>query len=303
MLKRETTDSRFIRKRMKIDFNKSERELENKYDEHIPKESRLKLTKAFKTGEINSYSADSKAVLMDDSFEKAIKLFEKTDPALSDFIKSSPDENTLMDVKMSAYETIVKMIISQQLSTNSASSIMTNFVKLFLKESDLIEPDHQFNAHPYFPKPEIVRETSTNRLRSAGISYRKAGYLISISEIFLVENCPFHDDKALKKKTNGEIANLLLEIKGIGPWGVEIFLLIYMKRSDVFPIHDKGIRKGLSIILQNTQSNKKKKLKYLTIKEMKEHSENWKPYRSVAAWYLMKLTSPERVTSYLDTGK
>lgn len=68
MLKRETTDSRFIRKRMKIDFNKSERELENKYNEHFPKERRLKLTKTFKMGEINSYFADSKAVLMDDSF-------------------------------------------------------------------------------------------------------------------------------------------------------------------------------------------------------------------------------------------
>lgn len=119
-----------------------------------------------------------------------------------------------MDVKMSAYQTIVKMIISQQLSTNAARSIMTNFAKLFLKESDLIEPDHQFKAHPYFPKPEIARKTSINRLISSRISYRKAGYLISISEIFLVENCPFHDDKALKKRLMGRSQTFYLKSKG-----------------------------------------------------------------------------------------
>ncbi|CUM57095.1 unnamed protein product [Debaryomyces fabryi] len=300
MSKKETSGTLLLRKRFKRKWNEREEELEYKDDENIPRDKKVKLTKILKKGDTSSYSADSKEILTGDSFEKAIKLFEKKDPALSDFIKTCLDENNLMDVEISAYQTIVKMIISQQLSTNAASSIMTKFIKLFLKEGELTESDHQFKAHPHFPKPEIVKQTSPERLRSAGMSFRKAGYIISISESFSLENCPLNDDKRLKEMTNAEIAELLLEFKGIGPWGVDIFLLLYMKRSDVFPIHDAGIRKGLSIILQNTLGNKRKKLNNLTVQEMKKHSDNWKPYRSVASWYLMKLSSPERVRSYLN---
>ncbi|CUM57527.1 unnamed protein product [Debaryomyces tyrocola] len=300
MPNKEASNARPLRKRVK----KEHVEEEDKYEEEIPKEKRAKLTKnSIKKGAPSSYSDDSKEALGNNSFEKAIALFEKTDSVLWNFIKSCDDPNTLMDVKMSAYQTLVKIIISQQLSTIAAGSIMTKFIKLFLKEGESTEPDHQFKAHPHFPTPEIVKEASPERLRSAGISFRKAEYLLIISEKFSDENYLLNDDKKLNDMTNEEIAELLINLKGIGPWAVDIFLLLYMKRSDIFPIRDAGIRKGLSILVQNTLGKKGKKLNYLSIEEMEKYSENWKPYRSVASWYLMKVSSPERVEGYLKISE
>jgi DNA-3-methyladenine glycosylase II len=296
MPNKETRNVRSLRKRVKKEYTEDDDE----YYEETPKEKKAKLVKtSSKKGAPSSYSGDSKEVLGNNSFEKAIALFEKTDPALSDFIKSCDDPNTLMDVKMNAYQTLVKIIISQQLSTSAARSIMTKFIKLFLKEGESTEPDHQFKAHPHFPTPEIVKETSPERLRSAGISFRKAGYLLIISEKFSDKNYLLNDDKKLNDMSNEDIARLLIDLKGIGPWAVDIFLLLYMKRSDIFPISDAGIRKGLSMLIQNTLGKKGKKLNYLSIEEMEKYSENWKPYRSVASWYLMKVSSPERVKGYL----
>ena len=112
MSKKETSGTLLLRKRFKRKWNEREEELEYKDDENIPRDKKVKLTKILKKGDTSSYSADSKEILTGDSFEKAIKLFEKKDPALSDFIKTCLDENNLMDVEISAYQTIVKMIIS-----------------------------------------------------------------------------------------------------------------------------------------------------------------------------------------------
>ena len=299
MPNKKTSNTRSLRKRNK----KEDLTEEDKNDKQIPNK-KTKLTKAsFKKDAPSSYSDDSKEVLGNDSFKKAILLFEKTDPALSDFIKSCDDPNNLMDVKMSAYQSLVKIIISQQLSTIAAGSIMTKFIKLFLKEGESTEPDHQFKAHPHFPSPEIVKQATPERLRSAGISFRKAEYLLIISEKFTDEDYLLNDKKKLDAMTNKEIAELLTDLKGIGPWAVDIFLLLYMKRADIFPIRDAGIRKGLSILIQNTLGKKGKKLNYLSIEEMEKYAENWRPYRSVASWYLMKVSSPARVKGYLQINE
>lgn len=117
---------------------------------------------------------------------------------------------------------------------------MKSFIELFLKKRESVESYDQFKAHPLFPKPEVVKGVPQEKLRSAGISFRKAGYLIAISEKFSDKNCSLNDKK-LKDMTNREIADLLLDLKGIGPWSVDMFLLLHMRRSDVFPIRDEGI--------------------------------------------------------------
>ncbi len=107
--------------------------------------------------------------------------------------------------------------------------------------------------HKVFPK--IVKEASQKKLRSAGISIRKAGYLIVMPEKFWEKNYPLNDENKLKYMTNEQIAKLLPELKGIGPWAVEMFLLLHMKSSDVFPI--RYITVGLSTFMQNSLSTKK----------------------------------------------
>lgn len=168
-------------------------------DTEYPEEKKAKLNKAsLRKGDLDSFSADSKEILRSDSFEKALTLFDKKDPALSDFIKNCDNSYSLFDVKLSAYQKLVKLLISEKLSTNAAGSIMKSFIGLFLKKGESIDSYDQFKANSLFPKPQIVKETSQEKLRSAGISFRKAGYLIVISEKFSDTSYPLNDAKKLK---------------------------------------------------------------------------------------------------------
>lgn len=296
-----TSNTRSLRKRVKTEYND---EYDDEYEEELPEEKKRKTKKkSIKMGVPNSYSSDSKDTLGSNDVEKAIALFETTDPDLSDFIKRCDDPHSLNEVKMTAYQTLVKIIISQQLSTTAAGSIINKFIRLFLETDESVAHYDQFEEHPHFPKPEAVKESSPESLRSAGMSFNKAGYVIAISEKFSDKNYPLSDEKKLADMTNQEIAEILLELKGIGPWAVDIFLMIHMKRSDIFPIRDAGIRRGLSTLVQKTPIKKGNKLNLLSIEEMEKHGENWKPYRSVASWYLMKLTSPQRIEGYFNISE
>lgn len=74
-----------------------------------------------------------------------------------------------------------------------------------------------------------------------------------------------------------------------------------MKRFDVFPIRDEGIRAGLSTLVHKTLNKKGKKLNYLSIEEMEKYADNWKPNRSIASWYLMEWSTPGRVEGYIKS--
>lgn len=103
----------------------------------MPEEKKARLTKAsIRNGVLDSYPADSKEALQNDSFEKEMVLFEKRSSALSNFVKRCDDPHTLFDVKLSAYQTLVKIRISEKLSTNAADSIIKNFLGLFLKHGE-----------------------------------------------------------------------------------------------------------------------------------------------------------------------
>lgn len=222
MSTKEASNTRTLRKRSKKEYAESNND--DEYGDQMPEGKKAKLTKtSIRKGDLESYSADSKESLGSNSYERAIALFEKTDPALSDFIKSYHDPHTLFDIKLSAYQTLVRLLISEKLSTNAAGSIMKSFIELFLKKGESIESYDQFKAHSLFPKPEVVKEVAQEKLRSAGISFRKAGYLIAISEKFSDKNYSLNDDKKLKDMTNKKIADVLLDLKGIGPWSVDMF--------------------------------------------------------------------------------
>lgn len=302
MSTKEASNTRSLRKRSKEEYIESNND--DECEDEMPEVKKKKLTKtSIRRGDLESYSADSKEILGSSSYERAIALFEKTDPALSDFIKSCGYPHTLFEIKLSAYQTLVKLLISEKLSTSAAGSITKRFIELFLKNGESIESYDQFKAHTLFPKPESVKEASQEELRSTGISFRKAGYLIAMSKKFSAKNYSLNDDKKLKNMTNKEIAELLLDLKGVGPWSVDMFLLLHMKRPDVFPIRDEGIRAGLSTLEQNTLSKNRKKLNHLSVEEMEKHAEKWKPYRSVASWYLMELSTPGRVKEYLKISE
>lgn len=159
------------------------------------------------------------------------------------------------------YESLVEAIITQQLSSKAADSISTKFRAIYGR----------------FPKPADVIRTSDVKLRKAGLSYMKVSYIKDLSK--KVESKELRL-AYMKNLSDEEIIVQLTQVKGIGRWTAEMFLIFSLGRLDVLPVGDLGLKKGIRDLYS---------LKELPEKEQIERiAEKWRPYRSVATWYLWR---------------
>jgi DNA-3-methyladenine glycosylase II len=130
-------------------------------------------------------------------------------------------------------------------------------------------------------KPGHVLKTSTEQLRAAGLSGRKVEYLQDLAR---------HFDEGLiveaqwPQLTDDEIITDLVRVKGIGRWSAEMFLMFYLLRPDVSPLDDIGLQRAIQI-----QYNKGEPLSRA---EMRTIAESWRPWSTVATWYLWRSLEP-----------
>lgn len=159
------------------------------------------------------------------------------------------------------FEDLVYSIISQQLSDKAASTIYERFRKLLgrkkLNSKNLLDLDNE-------------------EIRGSGISYSKASYLKNLS--IAVINKDLELGK-LNTMDNDEIIEKLVEIKGIGRWTAEMFLMFTLEREDVFSLGDLGLRTAVSKFYGVERSD---------LKKIEEISLKWKPYRTWASRYLWR---------------
>ena len=183
---------------------------------------------------------------VDHKMEKLINKFEKPN-----FVK----ENNY-------FESIVRSIIYQQLSTKSASKIYGRFNKLFENGS---------------LNPESVIEQSNDTYRSIGLSRQKISYIFNVADAYTNGMIPQNIDKY----GDEDIINTLIQIKGIGKWTAQMFLMFTLNRPDILPELDLGIQKGFKAYF---------KLKEIPSEDyMKTKAKIWRPYRTLACWYLWRL--------------
>lgn len=158
------------------------------------------------------------------------------------------------------FEDLLESIVSQQLSVKASNTIYKRFKKLFNEKS--------------FPDAKEILSMEEQKMRDAGISFQKISYIKSIADAFISD---LIDIPKLKKMSDEEVITTLTQIRGVGKWTAEMILIFTLNRPDVFSIGDLGIRNAIT------------KLYGLTDKEeMIKLSENWKPYRSTACWYLWR---------------
>ena len=162
------------------------------------------------------------------------------------------------------FEALLKNIIYQQLSGKAAKTIYNRFLKLFETTE--------------YPSPDKIINTPVEDLRGAGLSNQKVTYILDLSKKY-VEGTLQLDE--LNQKSDKEISAQLIQVKGIGQWTADMFLMFTLNREDVFPLGDLGVKKGVAII-ENLPGPP-------TEKHMAEISEKWQPYRTIAAWYMWKL--------------
>ncbi len=171
----------------------------------------------------------------------------------------------------SPYETLVRAIAHQQLNGRAAETILGRFVALFPKGR--------------FPAPAAVLAVSAARIRSAGFSRAKVRAIKDIARHAVKGVVPTR--RACGRLSDEEMIDRLTPIHGVGRWTVEMLLIFTLGRPDVLPVDDFGVREGFRHAYgRRTQP---------TPKALRVFGERWKPYRSVAAWYLWRAAGEARL--------
>ena len=163
-----------------------------------------------------------------------------------------------------AFMTLARSIVGQQISVQAAESV---WQKLLESVGSL--------------GPATIVRMDPSKLRACGLSSKKSAYLIDLAKHFLdgsleIERWGDHDDEQL-------IAELT-RVKGIGRWTAEMFLIFFMMRPNILPVDDIGLQRAMSLHYNNGKPLSKLK--------MRQISNEWQPWRTVATWYLWRSLDP-----------
>jgi DNA-3-methyladenine glycosylase II len=166
-----------------------------------------------------------------------------------------------LSMELEPYQALIKSVIFQQLRPASASAIFNRFTQYF--DSD-------------FPTAKQIIDTPKNKLKECGLSTNKLSTIIGIAN--QEENEGLENRKGFEIMSDIQIIQKLTRIKGIGEWTAQMLMIFNLGRLDIFPVGDFAIIKNYSLF--------KNIVSPIIINDLSKISEEWKPFRSIAAWYL-----------------
>jgi DNA-3-methyladenine glycosylase II len=197
-------------------------------------------------------------------FERARRALMRSDPRLSALIKRVGPCGLPAARTREPFGALVRAILSQQLSGKAADTIHGRVLTLVGGQAGLV--------------PAALLAVDPPALRLAGVSGPKISYLRDLAQ-------RVHDGRldlpALEDLTDEEVIVAITAVKGLGRWSAEMFLMFRLNRPDIFPVADLGIVKGVQKLFGMKRRPKPRTMERL--------AEPWRPYRSVAAWYLWRL--------------
>ncbi|SPF50558.1 DNA-3-methyladenine glycosylase II [Candidatus Sulfopaludibacter sp. SbA4] len=195
--------------------------------------------------------------------KEAIHHLRQSDPILSEIIDRVGEYQIAF--REPDFETLVKSIVFQQLSGRVANVI---FARLAKAAGEKVTPERILKLRP-------------SRMRAVGLSTQKTAYIRDLARHARDGTVDF---EVLRELPDGEVIERLTQVKGVGVWTVHMFLIFALRRTDVLPVGDLGIRNairkayGLAELPQPS--------------EMEVLAERWRPYCSVASWYLWRSVEP-----------
>ena len=199
-----------------------------------------------------------------DYWEKGKKELKKIDKNIKKIIELY--EFPSLTTRENMFYTLIRSIVGQQISVRAADTIWDKIVN----EAKEI-------------RPEIIYSMDENTMRDCGLSKRKVEYMKAVSEKWLngYDKINWHElsDEAVTEK--------LVEIRGIGKWTAEMILIFTLMRPDIFPMGDIGAIRALEKIYNKGQKMNKEQIEEIVKK--------WKPWRTIATWYLWRSIDPEPV--------
>src|ERR1700675_3026037 len=174
------------------------------------------------------------------------------------------------------FASLLQAIVYQQLAGKAAATIFGRVKAL---------------SAAGFPTPEEILLLDETKLRGAGLSRQKIAAVKDLAAKALDGTVP--PLGKLRRMSEEEIHERLIQVRGIGEWSVQMFLMFRLGRPDVLPILDLGIRKGFQIVYGHEDVPKPQFIL--------EHGERWRPYRSIASWYLWRAADEKRVKAKSKT--
>lgn len=193
---------------------------------------------------------------------EACKHLVKKDRVMKRLIPQFGD--AALQTRRDAFTTLARSIVGQQSSVKAAQAVWERFAAL----SRTLSPAH-------------VLKLKVDDMRAAGLSARKIDYLVDLALHF--DNGKLHV-KDWESMDDEAIIAELVDIRGIGRWTAEMFLIFYLQRPNVLPLDDPGLITGIS---QNYFSGEQ-----VSRSDAREVAEAWKPWCSVATWYIWRSLDP-----------
>lgn len=183
--------------------------------------------------------------------------------------------------KIDPFRSLTSGICGQQVSGAAAKAIKNKFVALFNEGN---------TGEHVWPTTKQVVETSIERLRTAGLSQRKAEYVQGLAEKFESGELT---TRMLLECSDEEVMEKLIAVRGLGKWSVEMFMCFGLKRMDILSTGDLGVQRGMAAYFGKDVSKLKAKgggkWKYMSEQDMLSKSEVYAPYRSLFMWYMWRV--------------
>jgi DNA-3-methyladenine glycosylase II len=196
-----------------------------------------------------------------EDYARARRLLLRRDPILAELIKKHGPCGLAAAQRSDHFSALVRAITGQQLSTKAAATIYARLAALM----------------PDGVTPESLSALSDEQFRGVGMSRQKSAYFRDLSEKVLSGALPLD---SLESMSDDEVIAALTQVKGIGRWSAEMFLMFRLHRPDILPVGDLGI--------VNAVKNVYRLRKKPDADRIRKIGEVWRPYRSVASWYLWR---------------
>jgi len=196
-----------------------------------------------------------------EEFARARRALMRRDPILAPVIRKHRTRSLLDTPSMDPFPALVRTITSQQISTKAAATIHGRLVALM----------------PHGVSPEAMLALTDDQLRAAGLSRQKAAYLRDLAMKVQSGDLPVH---SLHELTDEDVIDAIVKVKGLGRWSAEMFLMFRLHRPDVLPVDDLGIVNAMQRLYGLRKRPKPDR--------MRKIADAWRPYRTVACWYLWR---------------
>ena len=195
-------------------------------------------------------------------WDSAKRALARRDPVMAGIMRRHP--KVFMMRRGEPFMTLARAIVGQQISVKAAQSVWDRFAACVGEVT---------------PRNVLLKERPV--LRACGLSDRKTEYIADLAQHFADGRIHVH---RWPQMSDEQIIAELVEVRGIGRWTAEMFLMFNLLRPDVFPLDDLGLQKGICLAYY--------KRRKVSLRTMRRLGETWRPWRSVATWYLWRSLDP-----------